>query len=375
MKVLHVIPTLLPGGAQNIALGLVEAAREKGIDASILCLFAPPDAGDQVAAGSVNVFYLNYPFPRNFRNVKRFILAQRSLRSFLHKHRPDVIHSHLFLSKVVLCFSRTARSIPIVDTVHDNMPWWQRTSLKQILMSELDKYFARSIAHTSVAISHSVQSELQELTMLTKERVPIIYNFIADRFFDVEPADVTANGLHVLVVCRTVIEKKGLDLVIEIAQHLVKVFPSFRLTIIGDGPDAKRLARMIDYSGLQGVVMQPGHIADPRPFYRSARFLLMPSRWEGFGLSAAEAGAMGLPVIASDVGGLAEVVIHGETGLLLPPASLSRFVDAVSQLLYDGELCKRMSQNARSSALLRFRVDRVITAYIQIYMAATGKDA
>jgi glycosyltransferase involved in cell wall biosynthesis len=241
MKILHVISSLEPGGAQNVALGLVRVARKHKHNAKLLCLMQSPEA-DLLSAKHPE--YIEYPdvlFPPNLRKLPSFIKAQASLCIYLIREQPDVLHSHLFLAKVVLASNPVAWFFPIIDTVHDNLPWWGSSQWKHRCMTHFDRLYARFVARFSVAISRSVQKDLQRISELGDSKVPVIRNSIEAKYFECFAKEPSLGETRILISCRLVIDKKGLDTAVEIADRLARETVAFKLSIIGDGPDRRRL--------------------------------------------------------------------------------------------------------------------------------------
>ena len=136
--------------------------------------------------------------------------------------------------------------------------------------------------------------------------------------------------------------RKGLDVLLRAAALLSRKDVDFHLLLAGTGPaegELKELARRLD---LEGRVFFPGRVEPSERIYAALDVFCLPSRKEGLGVAALEAMASGLPVAASRVGGLAESVVEGETGFLVPPGDQGALGQALERLLSDPPLRRRM---------------------------------
>ena len=115
-----------------------------------------------------------------------------------------------------------------------------------------------------------------------------------------------------------------------------------------------------------------GLVRDVRAVLSAADIHAMPSRWEGFGLSAAEAMAAGLPVVATDVGGLREVVADGETGLLVRPGDPFALAEAIETLARDADLRRRLGEAGRRRVARKYPVDAGVAAHERLYLRLAG---
>ena len=143
-----------------------------------------------------------------------------------------------------------------------------------------------------------------------------------------------------------------------------------RLIMIGDGPDRISVERQAAEYGLSDVVEFVGEQQDLVPWLSSADLFLLPSNKESFGLSALEALSCGVPVIGCNVGGLPEVVRHGETGILLPPGDIAGLSAAATEILGDPEKWRAMSELGAADARARFSEDAIVPLYEEIYRKA-----
>ncbi|HSJ10220.1 MAG TPA: glycosyltransferase family 4 protein [Longimicrobiales bacterium] len=163
---------------------------------------------------------------------------------------------------------------------------------------------------------------------------------------------------------------KGLDIVLDAFAILVQAWPHVRLRIAGRGRDAARVAEAVAQRGIGGSVDLLGAVSDDERdrLFAGARAMLMPSRFEGFGLAAAEAMAAGVPVVASDAGSLPEVLDAPHGGIVVPHCDAHSFARAVDALLHDDAARAALGDGARAAAG-RFRWDAVAQRHLEFLSA------
>jgi L-malate glycosyltransferase len=140
-----------------------------------------------------------------------------------------------------------------------------------------------------------------------------------------------------------------------------------RLVLVGEGPELPGVLEALAGHGLLPRVERVGEVVNVQDYVRDADLFLLTSESESFGVAALEALASGVPVVATAVGGVPEVVRHGETGLLVPDGDLDGLTGAVLRLLDDPTLRAAMSARARADGVARFGAERVLDAYEQVY--------
>lgn len=142
---------------------------------------------------------------------------------------------------------------------------------------------------------------------------------------------------------------KGHDVVLRAMPELLRRFPDLRYDIVGDGDARPGLQVLAQELGVTEAVRFHGIVSETelQGHYAQASLFIMPSRAEGFGFVFLEAMAQGLPVVAGNMDATPEVVVHGETGLLVDPTSPAQIADAVTALLGDADLRHRMSLAAQ----------------------------
>jgi len=143
-----------------------------------------------------------------------------------------------------------------------------------------------------------------------------------------------------------------------------------RLLIVGEGPELSRAGQLINELGVAAHVELVGEAQDVTGLLSVSDLFLLPSLQESFGLSALEAMACGVPVVASNVGGLPEVVIDGVTGFLHPPTDVAQMAESAIRILSDPALHARMAADGVRLATERFSASRIVPMYEALYERA-----
>jgi glycogen(starch) synthase len=175
------------------------------------------------------------------------------------------------------------------------------------------------------------------------------------------------------------VARKGFDLALSAFATIASRVPAVRMVVAGDGPARAPLEKQAAELGLRDSVDFVGWVAPENvpALINTATIVVMPSRWEPFGLVALEAAQMARPIVATRVGGLTEVVEHGQTGLLVDNENPDALAKAMAELLEHPQVTTRMGETARSRAIERFSWSRCVDAYDSVYRklmhAAAGR--
>jgi len=200
--------------------------------------------------------------------------------------------------------------------------------------------------------------------------IEVIPNFVDTHRF--RPArSKSVAGEKVLVHVSNFRPLKRVEDVVRIFARVRGEIPT-RLHLVGDGPERPRVEALIDSLALAGEVKFFGEGVDVADVLQASHVFLLPSETESFGLGALEAMACGVPVVASNVGGLPEVVLDGETGFLAPVGDVEAMAKRVRRLLSDGDLHARMSRAARDRAEAQFQLEPAVARYQAAYRRIIG---
>ena len=162
-------------------------------------------------------------------------------------------------------------------------------------------------------------------------------------------------------------KKKGFDVTIEAAKILQQKNIPVHLLLLGDGPETETLKKQA--KGLENVFFL-SHQKDMGTWFASANLLIQPSKSEGLGSVILEAMAAGLPVIASNTGGIPDIIEHEQTGLLIEPGNVQELASAIERVVSDAELRNRLQAEAKEK-LSQFEISRTAQRYTDLYKQVT----
>jgi len=308
----------------------------------------------------------------------------RGLPEALERARPEVVHAHTYGTHQVTVASRFRRhtGVPFLVTAHYHPPWsieggWWRRRLRGFY----DAMLARGVLDGAFRLVVQTREEEGLLRKLGISLPPVAV--VPPGYTPPPPTPSLPSfsgtygveGPFLLFVGRLA-SNKGLLTLLEGFAPLARRQSPATLVLVGeDGGMAGAVDARVRELGLTGRVRRLGHVADESLLaaaYREARALVLPSDYEAFGLVLVEAMAQGTPVIASNVGGIPEIVNDGRTGLLVPPASPQALAVAIERLWDDPELGPRLGEAGRTTVVPRYSWEAVAAAMERLYREALG---
>ncbi len=351
-------PSVDPSGMGAHMLDLAAEFRSHA-DVSVLCWGTPSGLRVLDRAAALGVATCALPPPRD-------PAFGQTIVDFLTHHPTDVFHIHVGSGRENFDGARAARraGVPaVVQTQHQ--PW--------LLNPRKKTAFFRAIAPVDrlIAVSEGVRVTHERIGV-PPERLVAVPNGIVPR--DPGPGRQAARAalglepdhLVVMNVGRFMVQK-GQCYLVAAMPTLVARFPRLAVVIVGGGYLADDLARQAASLGVAEFLHLPGHRTDARMLLDAADVFVLPSRQEGMPLAALEAMDAGLPVVATDVIGTAEVVTHGVTGTLVPPEDPPALAEALAELLADPGLRRRYARAGRRRYVERFTARRMAEDTLRVY--------
>jgi N-acetyl-alpha-D-glucosaminyl L-malate synthase BshA len=208
-----------------------------------------------------------------------------------------------------------------------------------------------------------------------KKEIEVVYNFIDPDRHDVgEPRCLPKKDSDRQFTLMHISNFRPLKRVDDVVRIFARVRQSVdaRLVLVGDGPEYGRTRELVEKLGLADMVRWVGVVDDVAPILKAADVLLLPSETESFGLVALEAMASGVPVVASDVGGLPEVVEHGVSGFLAPVGDIDAMAADCLAVLADRTGARKFGLAARARASALFDYRSIVPQYERIYERVLG---
>jgi glycosyltransferase involved in cell wall biosynthesis len=361
-RVLHIIDSLHLGGAQEVVLNLATCGSSR-FRHEVATLHDHGIYWDRLKRAGIKVHSLS---PHKFLPAYLASIPWRILAD-----KPDILHCHLIPSNIIAKPLGALLGVPvIINHDHTNDP--HRIDNKILLA--LDKSTNR-FAHHIIAVAAACRDFLTTHESIPLEKISLVPNAIDLRRFSPGEAsrDEARARLGLPVASRIVAgvgrlnPQKNFALFLDIAAQLAPRFPDLHFLLAGDGPEEQMLREKASALGIANRVTFSGYVADTRLVYLAADVLLMPSRYEGLPMTLLEAMAMGLPVVASKLDGIAEVIGDGSEGFLVPSDDAALFVERTAALLADAELSSRISKNARAKIEASFSVERMTSSVEEIY--------
>ena len=358
MKVLHVIKVTGTGGAEQHLLALLPALRERGVDARLLALDAGLDAERfHQALGDRGVPVLRVRAGLDASPV----LAARVLRT-VGRERPQLVHTHMVHGDVYGSIAAHALRIPFISSRHND---------DRYLLGPF-RYVDRAFMHgvgRIVAISDAVRAFLERSGLPAGKLVTIHYGLdrVPAPASELTPAEagVSATAPLVLAIGRLIEQKDHATLLRAFA--LVRAErPDAVLAILGWGPLEHETRALAAELGLADHVVLPGRL-EPRAWLERADVFAHTSRWEGFGIVLLEAMLAGLPVVATRVSAIGEIVEDGRTGLLVPAGDAAAAAEAIGRLVDDPSERRRLGDAGRERAQTEFTVARMAERTLDVY--------
>jgi glycosyltransferase involved in cell wall biosynthesis len=346
-------------GAENHLLELSQRLPEHGWESDILV--ASPDPSklapfrQRLATNCDRVLAIRMRADISPGLLFRLVRLLASGRYALaHAH---LVHADWHLAASSFFISR----VPLVSTKHNPNPFRRSRSFRLIERALARRY------KVLIAISQS----LAEFTRETIGVRPVKIHYGLSAPGEPPRPAPRPNGVTTLLGVGRLERQKGFEFAIEAAAILKREYPDTRLLIAGEGRERARLTKLSQRVGARRSVTLLGERTDVAELMQTANVLVHPARWEGFGLVLLEAMRAGLPVVATDVAAIPEIVIDGVTGILVPAENAKELASALARLIRDAEECHAMGAAGYSRLKRRFSPEDMARRTAAVYDAIT----
>ncbi|HEY4411987.1 MAG TPA: glycosyltransferase family 4 protein [Gaiellaceae bacterium] len=342
------------GGSERHLLTLLPALAERGVDPVFVGMddpaWDPRDFYDALTVPAVRI-----PAPRD---VDPLLLA-RLVRAL----RADVVHTHLVHADLYGGVAAKLRGTKLVSTKHNDDPF-RAGSFRFV-----ERALAR-LDNRVVTISDSLHRFTVERVGVPAGKVETIHYGLDEPpgAWGTNPDDAVPESARILLSTSRLTSQKGIDIA-------VRALPSLPvdtvLVVLGEGPERAALERLAGELGVESRLFLPGRVPDVAAWLRRASVYVQPARWEGFGLAVLEAMVCGLPVVATNVSSLPELVADGETGVLVPPDDPAALAPAIERALSEPGMGDAGRERARRDFSVARMADRTAALYEALLSASS----
>ncbi|KEO84015.1 glycosyltransferase family 4 protein [Tumebacillus flagellatus] len=369
MRTYQILQVLRPmqGGMRRHVLDLIQGLQESGHEVTAAC----PRETALFQELSALVPTMHFPLDDGLNPIAD-LLAMRHLQKLLRRERFDIVHLHGAKAGYVgrLAVRGIEPRPAVLYTVHNHV--LPRQALLKKAMNALERRLAADTDRV-IAVSDSLRRELLLTHGVDEARSVTIRGGIQG------PPPLTRRFARAVLGCendeRTVIaciarmvEEKGIDLLLEAFAILLSRGFDAELVLIGDGPLLSDYQKIAGKVGLARVRFL-GEVPNAAQLLSGVDIAVCPSRQEGLGLAAIEAMLAARPVVASDIGGLPEVIVHGETGLLVPPEDPVLLASSLCYLIERPDVRERMGRLGSQRAHEKFTRHGMLQAVLREYDA------
>ena len=357
IRVLMLITDLELGGAPLYVRQLACVLDPSRFDIHVACLAPQGPVADDLVQNSIPTTCLGAKAPWDLRVLPR-------LARLIADFKPHILHCSLLhanvTGRIVGAFCQTPHIIATIHTAEQTKPWHLIAENLSCRLSDL-----------TVCVSNSVARHVRRFSHVPAARLRVIPNGIDwQRFSRARPLAPTKSPLNpektTLIYIGRLDPIKNIDLLIRAAAHINESHP-LQLMIVGDGPERRLLEHLTDKLRIKDCVIFTGFRRDTERCLKSADIFIIPSRTEGMSLATLEAMASGLPVVASRTAGLADMIDHQKTGLLVQPQNLSELQSAIETLITNPTLARKLARNAKKHIKQNFSLAPMINAYSNLY--------
>jgi glycosyltransferase involved in cell wall biosynthesis len=373
-----IITRMVAGGAQKVLIDLIDGMPMVDVDVHVI---AGPETGRE---GSLWADLRDRLPQSNLHTCSHLVrspnpiadfLAYRQLKSLFKRLRPTIVHTHTSKAGVVGRWAAHHAGVPkIIHSTHGliydpdaKIPGVKQGVLLKLFL-KLEQIVGRWTDHL-ITLSEKETGDAIRLRLAPPPNIQAISNGIPlPELASIERDPDSWKVPHLrLGIAGRLNSEKGHEVLLKSMAKLKSSFPHLCLKVAGDGPLRNSLEKECDSLGLKNQVVFLGYQEDMKAFLSGIDIFVLSSHYEGFGLVLVEAMAAGLPVVATDVGGVGEVVIDGRTGIVVPSGREDELAMGIEYFLHHPNLAYKYGQDGRVHAMEKFSRQQMVRRHLELY--------
>jgi glycosyltransferase involved in cell wall biosynthesis len=366
INILHIYQNSKIGGVQQQILNLLKAYNREVFNPIFCCLGPKEEIGKEIEGMGIDCISLNRS------RYNRFSLKiVTDLHRLIKKKHIHILRTHRYRSNFYGRLAAFLTGVPvIVASVHDNYRKDKRPARKminRILSKMTDKI---------VAVSEEVKRDIMRYDKIAPSKIVVIPNGIdikrfnpKGNFADIRKEFSIKQGAIVVGFVGRIVPAKGLQYLIDSIPYVKEEFKNIKLLIIGEGSIVARLHQQAKEKKVYDSIIFAGKRRDIPDILSCIDIFVMPSIAEGLPNALLEAMAMGKPIVATEVGGIPEVIKNGVNGLLVPPRNPGALATAMEGLIGNDRLTAQMGHAARDLVLDKFSMVTIAQKWQTLYLS------
>lgn len=298
------------------------------------------------------------------------------LRNLINTFKPDIIHSHKYGSNVIARITKlTFRKFPIL-ICHEHTWSYNPKERTRIIINKLLSPLSDAI----IAVSENDKKSLIEIEGLPADKISVIYNGIdfqrlmpSVEIADFLPTIGLDNSSFIAVVLAKLHSQKGHEVLFKALTQIIITNQNFQLLVVGEGVLEASLRELAHDLNIDANIKFLGFRSDIGNILAACDLVILPSFFEGHPIALLEAMAAGKIVIATNVGGVPEVIQDGKTGLLVRANSIADLVEKTNEVINNFDDYKLMGAEASKDIRSKFSIEKSISEYLELYSELLNK--
>jgi len=346
------------GGAENVILSLIRGLDRNKYSIGLLVLSVPGPLIEEAKKSGVEAVSLRMKSRFDFFPLLKIF-------SYLRGKKIDILHTHLYHPNLVGYFIKKWKKIPVFLYTSHGLP-----TKKTPLLSLYNNLIMRKVNHRIIAVSSDVKRKLINSGKIKPEKIILIHNGIdVSKFFSSE------KGKDILIgTVANLRLVKGHQYLLRAIPLVLKKIPAAKFLIVGQGPLREELEQLAKRLKITKNVIFMGYQKDVAEILAKLTLFVLPSVREPLGICLLEAMAASLPVVATSVGGIPEIVKDKKTGLLVPPKDPKRLAHAILALLQNRERAENMGIAGRKRVEEKFNIETMVRETEGVYQDLVEKN-
>lgn len=353
MKVLQIIPMFKLAGAETMCENLCYALCSQGCNVIAVSLYTEhTPITDRLERAGIRVEYLEKKKGFDFSTIVK-------LYRLIEKEKPEVVHTHIYAARYALPVAVFCETPSKIHTVH-NVAQQEQAKVGKIV----NKFLFRHCGVVPVALSEEVKKTVEAVYGIPEQKIPVVFNGIDLSKCQVKE-DYTKKKEFKIIHIGRFMDVKNHGLILRSFAQFVKQHPDAKLQLLGEGELRDEMEQLAKSLQIESSVEFAGLQSNVYPWLHNADVFILPSKFEGMPMTLIEAMGTGLPIIASAVGGVPDMLKNQESALLIEGKE-EQLICSLNKIYHDESMRRMLGQNALKKAI-EFSSQAMAQKYIEIY--------